>query len=251
MKILLLDIESSPSIVYSWSLFNPILTPSHIVESGTILCYSAKWLDGKNIYFSSVQRQSSKKMLTSIHKLMDQADTIVHYNGLKYDIPTLNREFILHNLLPPADSKHVDLYQVVKRQFRFESNKLDWVCKQLGLGAKVVHRGMGLWRDCLAKKAFAWKEMEQYNRMDVALLERLYNKLLPWIKNHPNYGFFRISLDKIVCPNCGSEKLQKRGFLISGIGRYQRVQCGDCGKWSRGAVNLMTVNERKTVIRPI
>ena len=77
----------------------------------------------------------------------------------------------------------------------------------------------------------AWKRMQDYNVQDVVLLEQLYNKLLPWIKNHPNQNLFS---GDVVCPTCGSNHLQKRGTAVSTTGTYQRCQCRSCGSWSQG-----------------
>ncbi len=44
--------------------------------------------------FDSVYKSDRKSMLKSIHSLMDEADAIVHYNGNRFDIPMLNKEFL-------------------------------------------------------------------------------------------------------------------------------------------------------------
>ena len=44
-------------------------------------------------------------MIKGIHKLLDECDAVIHYNGSKFDIPTLNKEFLLHGLHPPAPYK--------------------------------------------------------------------------------------------------------------------------------------------------
>lgn len=77
----------------------------------------------------------------------------------------------------------------------------------------------------------AWKEMEEYNVHDVVILEKVYLKLLPWIPNHPNHGLYKDVAD--VCPNCGGNHLERRGYAYTGAGKYQRFQCKGCGTWSR------------------
>jgi rRNA maturation protein Nop10 len=127
------------------------------------------------------------------------------------------------------------LLTTVRTQFRFLSNKLDFVCQELGIGEKHPHSGADLWVRCMAGDAEAWREMETYNIKDVELLESLYNHLLPWIRNHPNHSVYT---GDMVCPNCGSTHHQKRGFSYSLAGKYQRHQCKDCGNWFRGIKNL-------------
>ena len=181
-------------------------------------------------------------MLKGIHGLLNDADAVVHYNGTKFDIPTLNKEFLLHTFNPPSPYKQIDLLRVVRSNFRFPSNKLDYVAQRLGLGKKHEHEGHELWVKCMNGDKDAWKRMEQYNIQDVVLLESLYNSLRPWIRNHPNHNLFA---DDHVCPNCASTRLQKRGTSISSTGTYQRYQCLACGTWSQSTKSVKSSVEIK------
>jgi len=231
LKILLLDIESSPNVAHVWGIWQQNVGLNQLMESSYVLCYAAKWLGEDEMFFDSVHVSKPKKMLKGIHALLDAADAVIHYNGTKFDIPTLNKEFLLHSYAPPSPYKQIDLLRSVRSNFRFPSNKLDYVAQRLGLGKKQEHEGHELWVKCMANDKDAWKRMEKYNVQDVVLLESLYNRLLPWIKNHPNNNLFSESQ---VCPTCGGSHLQKRGTAISASGTYQRYQCKGCGSWSQG-----------------
>lgn len=231
IKILLLDIETSPNTAFVWGLFDQNIPITAIKESSAVLCWSAKWYGEKEIMFDSVHVSSEKKMLKGIHKLLNEADAVVHYNGTRFDIPVLNKEFILNDMTPPAPYKQIDMLRVARGQFRFTSNKLDYVSQALGLGSKTKHAGYQLWVDCMAGDDAAWKKMEEYNKQDVLLLEKVYDKFRPWIKNHPNENLYT---DKVVCPVCGGNHLQRRGTSVAVNVVRQRYQCIDCGKWSVG-----------------
>ena len=166
---------------------------------------------------------------------------VVTYNGKKFDVPTLYREFVLHKLQPPSPFHHIDLYQTVRRQFRFASNKLDFVCQQLGLGAKTHHKGMGLWNEVEAGCLKARRVMERYNKQDVKLLERLYVHIRPWIKNHPSLSLIAERVG-MVCPTCSSDDLEFRGFRYTRTRRYRRFKCKSCGAWGS-----MTASEKDVV----
>lgn len=202
-----------------------------IIKGGYTMCWAAKWLGEDEIFHMNILESTPKAMFKEIHKLLNEADAVIHYNGTKFDIPTLNREFLLHGLTPPAPYKQIDLLRTARSQFKFASNKLDYVAQFLGLGAKTRHRGHELWIECMAKDPDAWEEMAEYNINDVVLLEAVYNVLKPWIKNHPNQNLYTDG--NHVCPNCGGHKLQKRGTSYTIAGRYQRYQCKECGAWSR------------------
>lgn len=231
MKTLFLDVETSPAQAFVWGLFDQTISLNQIIDSSSVLCWSAKWLGKKEVMFDSVFESKHKKMLSGIHKLLDEADVIVHYNGRKFDIPVLNREFLLHNMPPPAPSRQVDMLQVARSRFRFQSNKLDYVAQALGLGKKTPHEGFTLWVKCMEKDPEAWKRMKQYNIQDTVLLEKVYEKMLPWIPNHPNANLYN---NRPGCPRCGGHKLQARGTAKTIGGVYQRYQCTECGGWSKG-----------------
>jgi predicted PolB exonuclease-like 3'-5' exonuclease len=174
LKILLLDIESSPNVAHVWGIWQQNVGINQLMESSYVLCWAAKWLGEEEVMFDSVHVSKPKKMLKKIHDLISEADAVIHYNGTKFDMPTLNKEFLLHDMNPPAPYKQIDLLKQVRSQFRFPSNKLDYVAQRLGLGSKTSHEGHELWVKCMAGDKDAWKRMEEYNIQDVVLLEKLY-----------------------------------------------------------------------------
>jgi DNA polymerase elongation subunit (family B) len=229
VRILMLDIETAPHLAAIWGLYDQNVATNQIIKPGYTLCWAAKWYGEKQMMFSSIL-DGHRVMVREVHKLLSECDAVCHYNGTKFDIPTINKEFLLLNLKPPAPYKQIDLLKTARSRFKLASNKLDYVAKQLGLGAKVEHKGFDLWLECMAKKPEAWREMKRYNKQDVILLERVYERLLPWITGHPNLS---AHFGSVCCPNCGSEKAQARGYAVAKTKRYQRFQCLNCGSWYR------------------
>ena len=249
IKLLHLDVETAPHIAYIWRLYDDYVPIDRIVESGYTLCWAANWDHEKEVMFDSVHQSSQKKMVKGIRSLIDEADVVVHYNGKKFDTPVLQQEMLEQGLTPPAPFKQIDLYHTVKQNFRFASNKLDYVAQKLGLGGKVKHKGMDLWKGCMAGNEADWRKMESYNKQDVRLLKALYHKLRPWIKNHPNLALY-VDDAKPRCPTCGSKNLQpNRGTAKLTSGLYMRYHCQDCGAWPRGSTNLLTPAKRKAMLR--
>lgn len=244
MKILLLDIETAPNLGYVWQLWQQNLGVKQIVHGTYLLCWAAKWYGEKEIMFDSLHQSSKTKMVKGIHKLLDEADVVVHYYGSKFDVPMLNNEFVSLGLAPPAPYKQVDLKKVASDQFRFPSNKLEYVAKALGIGQKadVGANTFELWIACMNGDAKAWKKMEIYNIQDVRLLERLYDKFKPWIRNHPIHGTYSGDL---VCPNCGSKHYQSRGKAHTKHLIYDRFQCTDCKTWFRSTSSINKIRDKK------
>ena len=237
MNILLLDIETAPNLVHVWGLWQQNVGLPQILDAGYVMCWSAKWYGKDEVLFDSLYHNTQHNMLKRIWSLLDEADIVIHYNGSKFDIPTLNKEFITHGFTPPSPYKQIDLLSTARNQFKFPSNKLDYIAKALGLGQKVGHRGHQLWIDCMARDGKAWNEMKEYNIHDVILLEKVYEVFKPWVKPHPNVTLYTDNND-VICPVCGGNHYTRRGYAFTTVGKYQRYKCKDCGGWFKDRKNL-------------
>src|ERR1044072_8148745 len=174
-------------------------------------------------------------MVGQAHRLLTEADVVVGYNSKGFDLKHLNREMILAGHDKPSPYAQVDLLHVVRSQFRFTSNKLDYVAQQLDLGAKTSHTGFDLWLRCMRNEKAAWDLMRKYNRQDVVLTEKLYDKLLPWIPNHPAHALYN-GTEGDACLNCGGQDQRNDGYAYTTQSKFQRFQCRDCGKYGRSKI---------------
>lgn len=244
MRLGFWDIEMAPATVHSWGLFNQTHSLNQIVEQPYMLSFAWRWYGSKKVLFRSVHHDGKEKMIADLHALFDEADALGSWNGRGFDTKHAQREFLQAGLAPPSPIKEIDLMVVVKSKFRFLSNKLDNVAQQLGIGAKKSTGGHELWVACMAGNEAAWRKMRNYNIQDVDLLYDIYERLLPWIANHPNVALYA-DIDK-GCPNCGSTHIQRRGKEVTAAGTYSRYQCQaeGCGKWFRGAKRLSSTAER-------
>lgn len=248
LKILTIDIETKPMLVYSWGLWKQNHFIDQIVHDGGIICWAAKWFGEKATIFAS-ERDGREEMLRQAWELLTEADIVITYNGGKFDIPRLNQEFMLLGWGPPAPFKHIDLFRVNARRFQLPSRKLDYLAQRSGTGQKVKHSGFDLWVDCMAGDDTAWALMEKYNRGDVTLTERVYLRLLPWLDAQTHIGqMISDGTNGYLCPNCGSSKVTKHGKPVRAFVRsYSLYRCGNCGSWMRDT--LLTGNSVFT--RPV
>jgi uncharacterized protein YprB with RNaseH-like and TPR domain len=238
VKVLFLDLETTPMTAHTWGLWDQNISINQILDHTEVMCFGAKWKGKDKVIFKSSHHHGKKEMLQEIHKLIDEADAVVGWNSAAFDMKHLNREFLEAGMFPPSPTRDIDLMRAVKAKFKFPSNKLDYVAQKLGVGAKVKHSGFDLWIKCMAGNNKAWKEMKEYQIKDVELLVELYDKLLPWIPAHPNTALY----DDVEggCTSCSSLRLERRGFAISSTGKYQRYQCKDCGSWMKGSKSEAT-----------
>jgi DNA polymerase elongation subunit (family B) len=233
VKVLVLDIETSPNVAHVWGLWDQTVSLSQLQETSNVISFSAKWLGSKKTEFYSVHHDGKERMLSKAYQLLTEADVVIHYNGSDFDLPHLRREFLLAGMPPPSPVAEVDLLKVVRGRFKFVSNKLEHISKSLKIGQKVKHAGHELWVKCMAGDKKAWATMRKYNMQDVVLTEKVYKRLLPWISNHPHLGVYNEGKD--CCQRCGGTQLQRRGFYRTTTSTFQRYQCSKCGSWSRGS----------------
>lgn len=227
-KILSLDIETKPAVVYTFQAYDVNISPDQVIDPGGLLCFAAKWVGKKDIFFVSEWTHSKEEMLGVIYDLLDEADAVISYNGNRFDLPKLQGEFVLAGLKPPGPVTSIDVLKSIKKM-GFMINKLAMIGPLLGVGQKLKHEGFKLWRSVLEGDPNAQKRMEKYNKQDVILLEKLYLRVRPYIQDHPHLGD-----EKGACGNCGSDHIQNRGWRRTKFFKIKRTQCQSCGAWAEG-----------------
>lgn len=247
-RILFLDIETSPIVAYTFTLFKANIGLDQIIERPRVICWSAMWSGSKKTMFKSEYVEGRADMLQTMRDLMDEADIVVGYNSQGFDVPWLNGEFAKEGIERPSPFQQVDLYRVNKKAFRLASGKLDFLAWHLLEERKVKHTGFRLWADCLLpgvspEKDKAWRLMKKYAIQDTKLLVPLFEALRPYITN------INVALHGgavVACTGCGSDNLEKRGFAYTQAGVFQRYLCRDCGSWSKDSKR-----ESTTQLRPL
>jgi hypothetical protein len=227
-KILYIDIEWKPATAYVWRMWDENISPDQLIDAGGLLCFCAHWHGTKDYLFFSEWADGQAGMAEAALALLSEADAVVTYNGDKYDLPKLRGALVLAGLTPPPPPTSIDLIKVVKK-FGFVMNRLAYIGPLVGAGKKLKHEGFQLWRSVLEGDLKARLRMTKYCIQDVKLLVSLYERILPFIDNHPHLGD-----NKGQCGACGSKHVQLRGFRRTKHFKVQRLQCQDCGAWSTG-----------------
>lgn len=229
-KLLHIDIETTPLVALAWRTHKENISPEQILEPTRVLCFAATWHgSGEMIYYEARRKDSLEynTMIRAAHSLLSASDAVCTYNGIRFDAPRLDREFLLLGLPPTKPLKHIDLWQTVT-QFGMDSSKLAFVGPQLGTGEKVKHEGWGLWRRCMEGDPTAFAEMQVYCKGDVAQMPALYEKLRPWIKGHPNMNLYAPD-EGPVCTRCGSDRREITDPHVAITSVYKQWRCLDCG----------------------
>lgn len=255
-KIITLDIETAPFESYTWGLWEQNVGLEMIKLETSILSFSYKRLDEKQVHFVHAGGRGAAKvrddldLLKKLWAVLDEADLVVTQNGKAFDIKRINARLVVAGFKPYSPIKVIDTKLMAKKHFAFSSNRLAWLSEHLSTITKLKHKkfpGFELWAECLKDNKAAWREMEVYNKVDVLATEQVYLKLRGWTEGHPNVAAYS-EMEDLACPKCGSKKVQKRGEAFTQSGRYHRFQCQDCGGWSRSRYTMNSVGKRKSLL---
>ena len=246
-RILFLDIESLTDLKAVMEVFPSLsdypgltLKASH----NSIICFGYKWLDEKAKCIKAWDYRGWRKnvnddklLVRDAMKIVNEADVIVTYNGKGFDAKFLLTRLVKNGYRPQELPIHVDMKNVVKKNFFLLNNRLKTVCKHFLDDNKKDHEGWPLWVKVGQRNKRAMKEMVDYNIQDVVVLEKLFKKMLPLINQIPNHNIYTDGAYKC-CVNCGSARLIKKGIRPTRTGKVREYQCKDCGKYSREKIKI-------------
>lgn len=243
-KILILDIETAPVKAYVWRLWKQDVYIDQIISDWFMLTWSAKWLgaDGtmsEKLTTKEALEEDDKRIVTELWDLLNEADIVIAHNGNSFDIPKIKTRFILHGLPPTTPYQQIDTKVIAAKEFGFSSNKLDYLGQMFGLGQKI-HTEFSLWTKCLQGDPAALEEMRIYNVQDVILLEKIYLKLRPYIKGHPNVTLYDERYPDR-CPSCGGSHLVEVAHTYTSVNKFKVFSCLDCGAMSRNRKSVKRV----------
>jgi hypothetical protein len=211
-------------------MYNQNFGVEQVKEHPYILCVGYQWLNEGPPQCLNLWDLGTEEMLRRVRDLFQEADIVVGKNSERFDYAWLNTEFLKYKIPPHRPVSHVDLQKVAKAQFRFFSNKLEYILQYLEMGGKVKHEGFALWSKVMAGNEVARNKMSRYCMGDVRKTGQLYRRMLPWIKNHPAMR----SLGSEACPNCMSLHTKKDGIRRTACFHIQQHQCNDCGTYFSG-----------------
>ena len=251
-KVLIYDIETAPLLGYCWSLWQNNVGLNQIHSDWHVLSWAAKWLGEDTVYYQDqrdvVNVEDDYGILLGIWNLLNEADFVITQNGKKFDQKKLNARFVIHGMKPPSAYRHIDVLQIAKAQFGFTSNRLaymtDTLCKKYKKSTHGKFAGFELWKECLAGNEEAFKEMEEYNTLDILSLEELFMILAPWDSKLP---VFEVYQDDVVT----DDDWVMDGYVYSNLGKYERYRNVKTGQQRRGQINLLSKEKRKSLMRNI
>lgn len=163
-------------------------------------------------------------LMAPVHKIMSEADIWCGWYSKGFDWKFLNARFIEAGLPPLPDVPHIDLYYTAKHNFAFTSNRLASVREFLGTKTHKTALTKRIWRRAQAGHADALQYIVDHCRADVLVLDQVYEKLKPYIRQHP-----RVTGTKEGCRVCGGAQRSLGLRVTTTMGPRRRFICLKCG----------------------
>lgn len=233
MNRLFFDIETSPNVVLSWRIGRDIsIDHSNLLEERKIICIGYKWEKAKKaeaLWWDD--KKDDKAMLLKFIEIANTADELVGHNGDRFDLPWIKTRCIYHNIPTFPKYQSIDTLKWTRKHFYFNSNRLDYLGKYLGIGGKIKTE-FDLWKDVVLKNdRSALKRMVNYCKRDVEMLQEVYERLAPHLPHKTHVGVLK-GLDKWTSPFTASTNVQASKRRVSATGTVShQMQCLDTGRY--------------------
>lgn len=258
-KIVFLDIETVPIMREVWEFFPQLSDyPGQTLKASinSVLCVGYRILGEKvtksiNTWdFPEWEHtvNDDRPTLKAISEILKDADAVVTHNGKRFDWKFLQTRMLIQKLPFLEKIAHVDTCSIAKGNLYLFNNRLNTLAQATCHQKKLENGGWKLWVKCgRDKDPKALELMAKYCRKDVSLLEPIFKRLRPLIKNIPNHNLFQVAQgEKHCCPNCGSTKLKSEGTRVKGLKLYRRLYCQSCGSPAHAMIS-----NNKSIPRPI
>ncbi len=249
MKRLFFDIETIPNIGLFWECGYKLNIPhDNIVMERAIVCIGYKWA-GKKVkvdhwdefdapdltgvqtiadvlrLWGNAIESTEKRVLERFLPILESSDEVVTQNGDRFDIPWIRTRCLKHGIPMSPSHVSIDTCKLAKHQFKFNSNRLDYL-GQFADEGKKIKTDFDLWKDILLKndrKALA--RMVRYCGRDVVLMEKVWDRMNPYVKAKSHIG-------RGACPECGSVNVVINKYILTAAGTKRvSFRCKDCGKY--------------------
>ncbi|MGI0059756.1 MAG: ribonuclease H-like domain-containing protein [Nitrosotalea sp.] len=169
-----LDIETSNlnasfGIVYTWA----------IKSRGT-----SKVITGRITKNDFNTFPHDKRIVKDLIDEMKRYDVVVTYYGTGFDIPFIRSRALKSNLVFPfyREINHLDLYYVVRHRLKLHSNRLASATQFLGIEGKT-NIDNDFWARAVTGHTKSIDYILKHNIGDVEILEKLHNRLMPYMQN--------------------------------------------------------------------
>lgn len=178
-----------------------------------------------------VDTAQDDRLMRLVYDKICEADVVVTYYGKGFDWKFLATRMLEAGLPPLPDLPHVDLYYTAKHNLALTSNRLANVQEFLRLKTAKTQLTKRVWRRAQAGHVDAIEYIIDHCLKDVEVLDQAYQKLKPYVRQHPRMAKAVAKEGVAGCRVCGGA-VQSRGRALTVTkGPRTRYQCQKCAAW--------------------
>jgi hypothetical protein len=166
---------------------------------------------------------NDKHIVELLTQLVEEADATIAQYGNGFDAPYLNTRAVINRLPPPLPFRVIDPWQASKSCLKLARNDLGSIGAALGCKKKKYHLPWEDWLKAQYGNKLSLEKMVKYNINDIDVLEEVYLKIRPLMRQHPYVAHGP------GCPSCGSRSRQKTSIKNTKLFAVRYVQCKKCG----------------------
>ena len=157
---------------------------------GIMLCYCIKEADSNKIWERCITPSEvrnpkilDKNVVKQLVKDLKHFDRICGFYSTKFDVPFVRTRAIYWGIDFPLfhEIYHTDVYYIVKRKFKLNSNRQQTAYNMLVGPSHKTHFGRDYWPRALAGDKEALKYVIEHCRIDVQELQELHEKVDPFV----------------------------------------------------------------------
>ena len=175
------------------------------------------------------------------------AEGFAMHNCDRFDLPKIRARMITRGFPPHSPVRTIDTLKIAKQEFKFTSNRLayltDLLCKANKKQDHSKFAGHKLWKEFVKGNPEAIQSMREYNICDVTSLEELYLILAPWSTKAPQFELYEDEVDMSDWEPCG--------YVYTNLAKYEKFRNKNTGQYKRGRTNLLTKEERASLLANI
>jgi uncharacterized protein YprB with RNaseH-like and TPR domain len=159
-------------------------------DFGIILSYCIKEQNTSKIWGRTITKEEltdgtlDKNLVRECIEDMSKFNLIVTYYGTKFDLPFIRSRALYWGLNFPiyGSHNHRDLYYVVKSKLCISRNRLETACRLCHIEGKT-HLDGNHWIMALTGNKKSLDYIFEHNRQDVIILQKLYDKLIMFVRD--------------------------------------------------------------------
>jgi hypothetical protein len=194
-NILYIDIEVSKSLYFNYGakVYSTYLNIDDLFKEKYIISWAASYVGSKAVWSDCVTGKEARKwtdarILPRLRELMDSADILAGHNFDAFDLKHINAQLLLNDLEPVTGKKTIDTLKIARSRFKFESNKLDYISRKLGLRPKDDITNDDWLRIVKTGDEKTLARILKYNKGDVTSGKGVLERLMKYSGKRTDYG---------------------------------------------------------------